>query len=1115
LVPAERKVVFAELLPKVLAQELWQASGKVPGLVRLLRAYFANHASFTTLLLQAMPTVVERFRQALAQRRASAAVALFTAIVRFLPLELYQSHLQGLLSLCLARLEAKPAPELEKDLVVALSIFVYLREEPTVLRQAMESLQPGLFEQFLMKVWLPGTGRVLTLQRRKICIFGLIRVMYFPEVQANQNLFEVRLSGCFCMATIAAASVIPVKAEACCRSLLRLLRLRQHGLSVLMFEELFNGRPIFICRRSEEISPGDEYEAAYNQLSHAETKPDVWDVLPHIQDVATAKEAVKAALGRERLRRQQRLAKSFFNATEALMESVVGAWAQATADNRVARKRQEMLREQKLREVDRILRTGIGQGAELYCILQAWHRTMVHRRQNVRSRSKTAEAAAQFAADHLRLAFSAWCGFLKAEQEAQKQRFQSVERTALVSLHASLAVVWAAWHKGAVSSRRKQKVEQHMCGLMRSQEDNQQGCFLLRWKSAVLGQKLRQLDCMVVSEKPGRERALAKIRWLRSSVRQRKVLLFRAWIEISAEWRQKRMHKDRFVASAQQEESLTVSMLLRAWQGAARAELCAKREEELEELRESFIGRMRQEKVVHARFVVGAVVVDVGVVVKLCDPLKAPKYALRKLCSLHLQEAQLEARQENLRKHWAGSQEALRSNSFKSWRDYALTTRKTGRDAAAGGDDDRTIKILLDAVSAPEPFEQDKRVFIRVDFNVPQDKKDPNIITNTARIDAALPTIKYALDNGAKSVVLCSHLGRPNGQKDEKFSMKPVAKVVEEKLGRPVKLMNDVVGEEVEAACADPEPGTVILLENSRYYVEEEGKGKDADGNKVKADADQVKEFRASLAKLADIYCSDAFGTAHRAHSSMVGEGYPVKCSGFLLAKELDYFAKVVDAPTRPVCGILGGAKVADKIQLIMNLLDKVDIMIIGGGMAFTFIKEAGVDIGNSLYDEEGAKLVPEIKKKAEEKGVELILPVDFVCSSKFGDDGEIQEGDMSTGVPEGFLGLDIGPKSIAMNDEAIKKSKTIVWNGPMGVFEMEAFEKGTKQMMETIVAVTKEGAVSVIGGGDTATACKKYDTVDKVSHCSTGGGASLELLEGKLLPGVAALDDSKAMADA
>ncbi|CAJ1446500.1 unnamed protein product [Effrenium voratum] len=265
--------------------------------------------------------------------------------------------------------------------------------------------------------------------------------------------------------------------------------------------------------------------------------------------------------------------------------------------------------------------------------------------------------------------------------------------------------------------------------------------------------------------------------------------------------------------------------------------------------------------------------------------------------------------------------------------------------------------------------------------------------------------------------------------------MKPVAKVVEEKLGTKVQLMKDVIGSEVEEACADPKKGSVILLENSRFYVEETGKGKDADGNKVKASDEEVKSFRAGLAKLADIYCSDAFGTAHRAHSSMVGEGFDIKCSGFLLAKELDYFAKVVDAPERPVCGILGGAKVADKIQLIMNLLDKVDIMIIGGGMAFTFIKEAGVDIGDSLYDAEGAKLVPEIKKKAEEKGVELILPVDFICSSKFGEDGEIKECDMSSGVPDGFLGLDIGPKSIEMNDEAIKKSKTIVWNGPMGVF--------------------------------------------------------------------------------
>jgi len=413
-------------------------------------------------------------------------------------------------------------------------------------------------------------------------------------------------------------------------------------------------------------------------------------------------------------------------------------------------------------------------------------------------------------------------------------------------------------------------------------------------------------------------------------------------------------------------------------------------------------------------------------------------------------------------------------------------------------------KLKIDEVDV-----KGKRVFIRVDFNVPQDKQDPNIITNTARIDAALPTIKHALDQGAKSVVLCSHLGRPNGEKNPKFSMAPVAKVVQEKLGVPVALMKDVVGPEVEAACADPAPGSVILLENSRYYIEEEGKGKDAEGNKIKADPTKVTEFRASLAKLADVYCSDAFGTAHRAHSSMVGDGFPIKCSGFLLAKELDYFAKVVDSPTKPVCGILGGAKVADKIQLIMNLLDKVDIMIVGGGMAFTFIKEGGTNIGASLYDEEGAKLVPEIKKKAAEKGVELILPVDFICSSKFGDDGEIKPGDLSTGVPEGFLGLDIGPKSIELNDAAIAKSKTIVWNGPMGVFEMGAFEAGTKKMMDKIVEVTAAGAISVIGGGDTATACKKYNTIDKVSHCSTGGGASLELLEGKLLPGVSALDDA------
>lgn len=412
-------------------------------------------------------------------------------------------------------------------------------------------------------------------------------------------------------------------------------------------------------------------------------------------------------------------------------------------------------------------------------------------------------------------------------------------------------------------------------------------------------------------------------------------------------------------------------------------------------------------------------------------------------------------------------------------------------------------KLKIDAVDV-----KGKRVFIRVDFNVPQDKKDPSIITNTQRIDAALPTIKYCLDQGAKSVVLASHLGRPDGCANDKFTMAPVAKCLEQQLGKPVIFLKDCVGAETEAACADPAPGSVILLENVRYHVEEEGKGVDADGNKTKADKDKTAEFRASLAKLGDVYCSDAFGTAHRGHSSMVGDGYAIKCSGFLVAKELEAFAKVIDVPKAPVLAILGGAKVSDKILLIKNLLDKVNIMIIGGGMAFTFIKiMKGVSIGSSLFDDEGAKIVPEILEKAKANGVEIVLPVDFVVSSKFGDDGEIKVV-ADDGVPDGFMGLDCGPKSIELNNEAIAKAGTIIWNGPMGVFEMKAFEAGTKCMMDKIVEVTKTGTITVIGGGDTATACKQYDTEDKVSHCSTGGGASLELLEGKVLPGVAALDD-------
>merc|ERR1711953_749566 len=431
-----------------------------------------------------------------------------------------------------------------------------------------------------------------------------------------------------------------------------------------------------------------------------------------------------------------------------------------------------------------------------------------------------------------------------------------------------------------------------------------------------------------------------------------------------------------------------------------------------------------------------------------------------------------------------------------------FTARKAVSSPKAGGSLKKLKVGELDVAG--------KRVFIRVDFNVPQDKSDPSIITNTQRIDAALPTVKAILEKGAKSVVLASHLGRPDGRVQEKFSMAPVAKVLEEKLGKPVTLLKGASGPEVEAACADPAPGSVILLENLRFNVEEEGKGKDADGNKVTADPAKVSEFRASIRKLADVYVNDAFGTAYRGHSSMVGEGFEIKATGGLMSQELDAFAKVLDAPAKPVLAILGGAKVTDKIQLIFNMLDKVDKLIIGGGMAFTFLKAEGMTIGSSLYDEEGAKTVPDILAKAKEKGVEIILPVDFTISSKFGEDGEVKAVTKAEGIPDGFMGLDCGPKSNELNKAAVDASKTIIWNGPMGVFEMSKFETGTKALMEAVVGATEKGAISVIGGGDTATACKKYKTMEKVTHCSTGGGASMELLEGKVLPGVAALSDAR-----
>ncbi|MEY4941378.1 MAG: hypothetical protein RIQ93_3113 [Verrucomicrobiota bacterium] len=401
-----------------------------------------------------------------------------------------------------------------------------------------------------------------------------------------------------------------------------------------------------------------------------------------------------------------------------------------------------------------------------------------------------------------------------------------------------------------------------------------------------------------------------------------------------------------------------------------------------------------------------------------------------------------------------------------------------------------------------------KRVLMRVDFNVPQDKST-GAITNNQRIVAAAPTIKYALDQGA-SVILMSHLGRPDGQKIAKYSLKPVAVELEKVLGRKVTFLDDCVGPAVEAACASGklQPGEVVLLENLRYHIEEEGKVKLEDGSSRKADPKAVAEFRASLSRLGDVFVNDAFGTAHRAHSSMVGVGLSQKAAGFLMAAELKAFATVLETPQRPLLAILGGAKIADKIPLINNLLEKADELIIGGGMAFTFKKQLeGMSIGDSLFDVEGAKIAKELFAKAAAKGVKITLPVDFVIADKFDPNANTRVVSDREGIPAGWMGLDGGPQSIERYTQAIGRAKTIVWNGPSGVFEFEKFAGSTKAMAAAISQATASGATTVVGGGDTATAAKKFKVADKVTHCSTGGGASLEFLEGKILPGVAFLE--------
>ena len=380
-----------------------------------------------------------------------------------------------------------------------------------------------------------------------------------------------------------------------------------------------------------------------------------------------------------------------------------------------------------------------------------------------------------------------------------------------------------------------------------------------------------------------------------------------------------------------------------------------------------------------------------------------------------------------------------------------------------------------------------KKVLVRCDFNVPLDENKN--ITDETRINAALPTIKYLLEHKA-AVILCSHLGRPKGEFNMKYSLAPVAKRLSEKLGFEVKLAKDVIGPDAKKLAAEVKPGEAVLLENVRFHAEEE-----------KNDPAFAKE----LASMADIYVSDAFGTVHRAHASTAGVAqYLPAVAGFLIGKELNFLGKAVTNPERPFVAILGGAKVKDKIGVITNLIEKVDTLLIGGGMAYTFMKATGGEIGNSLCDEERLGLALELLDKAKAKGVKLLLPVDNVCGKEFNNDTE-QMVCESGKIPEGWEGLDIGPKTVELFSKEIKAAKTVVWNGPMGVFEMPNFAKGT---LAIATAMAESDATTIIGGGDSAAAVTQMGLAGKMSHISTGGGASLEFLEGKTLPGVAALND-------
>lgn len=382
-----------------------------------------------------------------------------------------------------------------------------------------------------------------------------------------------------------------------------------------------------------------------------------------------------------------------------------------------------------------------------------------------------------------------------------------------------------------------------------------------------------------------------------------------------------------------------------------------------------------------------------------------------------------------------------------------------------------------------------KRVIVRVDFNVPLDAEGN--ITDDKRIKGALPTIRYIIENGGK-LILVSHLGRPKEGFEAKFSMKPAAEHLSKLLGKEVLLAADVIGEDAKAKAAALKEGEILMLENVRFHKEE-----------TKNDPAFAKE----LASMADIYINDAFGTAHRAHASTAGlADYLPSACGFLIKKELDFMGKALDNPERPFVAILGGAKVSDKISVIENLIDKVDTLIIGGGMAYTFFKAKGYGVGTSLCELDKVDLANSLLQKAKEKNVNLLLPVDNVVGKEFDANTEAKTVP-SDSIPEGWMGLDIGEETIKLFSDAIKGAKTVVWNGPMGVFEMERFAIGTKKVAE---ALANSEAITIVGGGDSAAAVEQLGFADKITHISTGGGASLEFLEGKELPGIAVLNDKK-----